>query len=99
VKKERFLFLAVFMTKFARDANSDGKWCGAEAVPVMSRLAPTAWSLRTAKVPKTPRRVHVVAASGGHRYMRKGLEGRVAAAQAAEPPQSPVFGAAENAPK
>jgi hypothetical protein len=36
--------------------------------------------------------------------LRKGLEGRgrrrwPSAAQAAEPPQSPVFGAAENAPK
>jgi hypothetical protein len=40
-----------------------------------------------------------VAASGGHGDARKGLEGRGAAAQAAEPPQSPVFGAAENAPK
>jgi hypothetical protein len=36
--------------------------------------------------------------------LRKGLEGRghrrwPSAAQAAEPPESPVFGAAENAPK
>jgi hypothetical protein len=31
--------------------------------------------------------------------VRKGLEGRGAAAQAAEPPQSPVSGAAGNAPR
>jgi hypothetical protein len=43
---------------------------------------------------------------GGHGEARKGLEGRGAAAAqgrrpcvAAEPPESPVFGAAANAPK
>jgi hypothetical protein len=32
------------------------------------------------------------------RFVRKGLEGRGAAAQAAEPPESPVFCGAKNAP-
>jgi hypothetical protein len=38
-------------------------------------------------------------AAGRTPQLRKGLEGRGAAAQAAEPPESPVFCGAKNAPK
>jgi hypothetical protein len=70
-KRAVFLFLAVFMMKSARDANSPGERCGLEAVPVMSG-ASAAWALRAAQVPKTPHRIHVVAASGGHRNRARG---------------------------
>jgi hypothetical protein len=67
--------------------------------------------VRAAQVPKTPRRVHVVAASGGHRNCARDWRGLATAqgnrrwpgdgagARKRGAPESPVFGAAENAPK